>query len=464
MKYTLKSPSPLIELGALSIFTAKLVPRQIVGKVNVINLGCSKNQVDSESILGEFSNAGYAMTSEQKGSDIVVINTCGFIDSAKEESINEILTAVENRDPGQKIVVAGCLSQRYTEELKKDIPEADLVMGTYKAGEIIKSLDLTVDPQALCDTGAFTKRILLEEQHHHAYLKLAEGCNRTCSFCAIPGMRGKQRSRNIASLVDEANELASKGVKEISLIAQDLTYFGREKGGPSETLEQLLNALVTHTDIPWIRMMYAYPGFINDSLMDLMAQENRICSYLDMPLQHGSDNILKLMRRGHTRKSLLGLLRKLRQRIPNIALRTTLLIGHPGETEDDVKQLLDLIEEVRFDRLGCFTYSDEDGTHAFDLNNQRVDIEVAQERAERVMNVQQHISLENNEARIGQELDVLIDEVAEGSDFHFYGRTQWDAPEVDNRVQILNGNAAPGDFVKVKVLSASEYDLDAEII
>jgi ribosomal protein S12 methylthiotransferase len=279
-------------------------------------------------------------------------------------------------------------------------------------------------------------------------------------------MRGKQVSRTYSDIITEAQGLQSQGIQEISLIAQDLTFYGREKNGPGSNLPELLKGLLSETDLPWIRMMYAYPAFINDDLMDLMANEPRICSYLDMPIQHASNNMLKKMRRGHTQESLRKLLLSLRDNVPGIALRTTLLLGFPSETNEDVDILHDLIEEIKFDRLGCFPYSDEEGTHAAEAFpvEDLIEEDVIQDRISRIMNTQAAISLDRNESLIGEEIEVLIDSEAEGSDYHFYARTQWDAPEVDNRVCILEGDATPGEFRKVKILSASEYDLEAKII
>lgn len=435
-------------------------------KVHVLNLGCSKNQVDSEAILGEFSQAGLQYSEDSLDSDVVVVNTCGFIEDAKQESVDEILGLIENKQPHQKLVVAGCLSQRYLEDLKGEFPEVDLMVGTYKPSQIVESLGLLRAPDN-CNTTEITKsRILLGEEPVHAYLKIAEGCNRTCSFCAIPGMRGKQVSKSVKNIIEEAQALQEQGIQEISLIAQDLTFYGREKNGPGSNLTELLQALISETDIPWIRMMYGYPAFINDDLIDMMANEKRICSYLDMPIQHASNNMLKRMRRGHTEESLRKLLLKLRSNVPDIALRTTLLLGFPGETEEDVKTLINLMDEIKFDRLGCFPYSDEEGTHAFDAfpKSDHLSEEVIQDRISRVMTRQADISLERNESLIGKELEVLIDSEAEGSDYHFFARTQWDAPEVDNRVCILEGSATPGSFRKVQILSASEYDLEARLI
>jgi ribosomal protein S12 methylthiotransferase len=277
-------------------------------------------------------------------------------------------------------------------------------------------------------------------------------------------MRGKQNSRPIDKIITEINALHGAGVKEISLVAQDLTFYGREKNGPQATLDSLLKTILAETDMDWVRLMYAYPAFLNDPLIDLIANESRICNYIDMPIQHGSDRVLQWMKRGHTRKSLLKLLRRLRDGIPDLALRTTLLLGFPGEEEEDFNQLLDLVEEFKFDRLGCFTYSDEEGTSAFDLDLPRVDLEVAQERAQILMGVQQNISLARNQQLIGKELNILVDSIAEGSEFHYYARTQWDAPEVDNRVMIHTGDAEVGSFRKVLITDASEFDLEAKLL
>lgn len=420
--------------------------------------------MDSESIAGDFLGAGFSITENPADAEYTVINTCGFIDSAKEESVDEIMQAVKNKVDGQKIIVAGCLSQRYLDELKNDIPEVDLFTGTYKKGAILEQLDIKTYDDVACETGTLSGRVLLGDESHHAFVKVAEGCNRTCSFCAIPGMRGKQNSRPIDKIITEINSLHSAGIKEISLVAQDLTFYGREKNGPQATLDSLIKTILAETDMEWLRLMYAYPAFLNDPLIDLIANEKRVCSYIDMPIQHGSDRVLKWMRRGHTRQSLLKLLRRLRSGIPDLALRTTLLLGFPGEEDEDFEQLLDMVEEFKFDRLGCFTYSDEEGTSAFDLDLPRVPLEIAQDRAQTLMGIQQNISLARNEQLIGKELEVLIDSVAEGSEFHYYARTQWDAPEVDNRVMIHTGDAEVGTFRKVLITDASEFDLEAKLI
>jgi ribosomal protein S12 methylthiotransferase len=434
-------------------------------KVRLLNLGCSKNQVDSENILGEFGRAGFTRAKDGEDPSVTVINTCGFIEAAKEESIAEILAALGNKAKGEKLVVAGCLAQRYMEDLKRDIPEVDLYIGTYREGEMLERLGLSSTLPSDCKVGA-SPRSLMGEEPHHAFLKIAEGCNRICGFCAIPGMRGKQKSRAIADIVAEAQQLQAWGIQEISLIAQDLTFFGREKDG-KESLEQLLHALIRHTDIPWIRMMYGYPAFLTDGLIDVMATENRICKYMDIPIQHASAPMLKAMRRNYSAAQLREGLLKMRNAIPGLALRTTALLGYPGETEKDVDELMAFLEEMRFRHLGCFAYSDEEGTHAFDLQP-KVAQEEIEARVDRVMTLQRQISLEENEKRIGQTLEVIIDAVAEGADHHYTGRTEGDAPEVDNTVLIFGDEGAmdadPGTFRKVVITDASEYDLLATLL
>lgn len=431
-------------------------------KVRIVNLGCSKNQVDSENILGEFGRAGFTLARDEDVSDVTVINTCGFIEAAKEESVGEILEALQNRGQGEKIVVAGCLSQRYLDDLHKEIPEADLLVGTYKPGEILGRLGLGSTLPSDCQAGA-APRALMGEEPHHAFLKIAEGCNRVCGFCAIPGMRGKQRSRTVADLVAEAQQLESWGIREVSLIAQDLTYFGREKGG-TETLEDLVRALLRETGVPWFRLMYAYPAFLTDGLLDAIAANPRMCNYLDMPIQHASDRMLKAMRRNYTAASLREQLARLRRNVPGVALRTTVVLGYPGETEADVEELLELVEETRFRHLGGFTYSDEEGTHAFGLGD-KVPQEVMEERLGRVIDLQREIALEDNQARIGSTVKVIVDSVAEGESHHYVGRTEGDAPEVDGRVLIHGAEDAEiGGFRNVFVTGATEYDLEGRFV
>ena len=428
-------------------------------RIHAINLGCSKNQVDAENIVGEFLKAGFTVSPTPNSSDYILVNTCGFIESAKEESIEMILSQIQGKTAKQKVIVAGCLSQRYGQELATEMPEVDYWAGTYQPGAILDLLGYQ-DMADLC-RAAPPPRLNLGGYPHHAYLKLAEGCNRNCSFCAIPGIRGKQVSRSIDSLVAEAQILEKNGVQEITLIAQDLSYYGRERASRGENLESLLRALLQHTQIPWIRMLYLYPAFIDDSLLELIASEPRICKYIDMPIQHASDRMLKLMRRNYTAKELRTLLEKMRQKIPGLTLRTTVLLGFPGETHEDFEELMQLVQDIRFERLGGFVWSPEEGTHAMQLQEERVPVEVARQRLEAVIEVQNDISLAHNESLIGQEMEIILDEVAEESEFHFYGRSRGDALDVDNQIRILEGNGQIGQIVKARIVDAGPHDLDA---
>lgn len=429
--------------------------------IHVVNLGCSKNLVDTERIYGDFVTAGFRTAEFPDQASLVVVNTCGFIEAAKEESVNEILARVADRSKGQKILVAGCLSQRYLDELRSEIPEVDLWAGTYEPGELVEMVRASnwgLHPE--CSSTARIRRVPSGDRHF-AYVKISEGCDRVCSFCAIPGIRGKHVSQAAEDVVAEIRSLAAQGAREAVLIAQDLTYWGRDLG-KGNSLAGLLKRILSETEIEWIRLTYAYPQFVDDELLELMATSGRICRYLDMPLQHGSERMLKAMRRGHTRAGLRELLGRIRSAVPGIALRTTFLLGFPGETEEDVAELMELVEETRFDRLGGFTYSPEEGTRGFDLPG-AVDPEVAQDRLARLMRRQSEISLELNEARIGSVLEVLVEGVAEGRSHRFDARTEFDAPEVDNSVQIVDGDAEPGAFATVRVVGATEYDLEAVV-
>lgn len=429
--------------------------------IYLLNLGCSKNQVDAERILGEFAAHGVRYVESPEEADLLLVNTCGFIESAKEESIQEILTLAQSKRSDQQLLVAGCLSQRYGNELRSEMPEVDLMVGTYHPGELVQKLALAPDPSR---AGCISQRIRIDGMAHHAFIKVAEGCNRNCAFCAIPLIRGKQVSTPPEELIAEIQSLHTAGVKEISLVAQDLSYYGRERGGPQTTLHHLVEKIVRETEVDWIRLCYAYPALITPELIELMANEPRICKYLDIPIQHGSDAMLAKMHRGYTKRGALIMLRKLRKAMPEIALRTTLLIGFPGESESDIEELLEIVEEVRFDRLGCFTYSEEEGTAAARSKDPRVDPEIAIERAERIMAVQEAISGERNEKLIGRELKVIVDSADEGGTAHFVARTEWDAPEVDNIVRIVEGNATPGEFCRVRVVDATPFELDAVVV
>lgn len=426
-------------------------------KINIVTLGCSKNLVDSEVLLTQLQGNDFAATHEAENSDanVIIVNTCGFIDQAKEESIDTVLQFTEAKRSGhiERLYVTGCLSERYREDLRREMPEVDGFFGT---------MDM---PDLLARLGADYKHELVGERRtttgaHYAYLKIAEGCNRPCSFCAIPLMRGKHRSRSIESLADEARFLVKRGVKELMLIAQDLTFYGIDLYG-KRRLDDLLRALSDVEGLEWIRLHYAYPSGFPKEILPVIAERDNICNYLDMPLQHAADPVLRAMRRGITREKTRALLQEIRQQVPEIALRTTMLVGYPGETAQDHEVLLDFIEEQQFERLGVFTYSHEENTHAFSAEDD-VPQEVKETRAAEVMETQQQISWSKNQGFIGQTLRVLIDR-QEGE--HWVGRTEFDSPEVDNEVLIgAAANLKPGDFVHAVVKNAADFDLYAEVV
>jgi len=421
-------------------------------------LGCSKNLVDSEVLMGQLrgNNIAVAHESEKADSNIIIINTCGFIDNAKQESIDTILQYADEKEAGHidKLYVTGCLSQRYKDSLETEIPQVDAFFGTLELPQLLKTLEADYKHELVGER-------LLTTPKHYAYFKIAEGCNRPCSFCAIPLMRGKHVDRPMEDLVKEAKRLAAMGTKELILIAQDLTYYGLEKYGERK-LADLLRNLSDVNGIEWIRMQYAYPSQFPLEALDVMAERDNICKYLDMPLQHVSDNMLKTMRRGISRRRTIELVDTIRQRVPDIALRTTLIAGHPGETEQDFQELYQFVEQSRFDRLGIFTYSHEESTHAYTLTDNVPD-EVKQERADMIMELQQGISLELNEARVGQTYKVLFDRKESG---YYVGRTQYDSPEVDNEVLVSAANTyiRPGDFANVRITESTDFDLYGQIV
>ncbi len=418
--------------------------------VNIITLGCSKNLVDSEKIMGQLQHGPFRITHDADGpSDIVVINTCGFIGDAKEESIDTILQYTEAKKQGlvKEVIVTGCLSQRYKDALEKEIPEADAWFGVDNPSELFGYLR-----QKYSDSN---QERMLTTPSHFAYLKIAEGCDRTCSFCAIPLIRGRFISRTTESLVAEAAQLASKGVKELLLIAQDLSYYGYDLEKRS-MLADLLRELVKVEGIEWIRLHYAYPRNFPEEVIDLMAAEPKICRYLDIPLQHISDPILQSMRRNTDKATTLSLINTFRSKVPDVALRTTLLTGYPGETKENFEELLEFVKETRFERLGVFTYSPEEGTKAYDLQD-TLSEEEKQHRADTLMEMQQAISLELNQEKIGQTFRVLIDREEEE---YFVGRTEYDSPEVDNEVYVTKQEGIKtGDFCLVRITSAIDFDL-----
>ena len=419
-------------------------------KINVVTLGCSKNVYDSEVLMGQLKASGKDVVHEDKG-NIVVINTCGFINNAKEESVNTILEYVQQKEDGlvDKVFVTGCLSERYKPDLQKEIPNVDQYFGTTELPGLLKAL------------GADYKHELIGERltttpKNYAYLKIAEGCDRPCSFCAIPLMRGKHKSTPIEELVTEAEKLAANGVKELILIAQDLTYYGLDLY-KKRNLAELLKALVKVEGIEWIRLHYAFPAGFPMDVLDVMKREPKICNYIDIPLQHISDELLKSMRRGTTKEKTNKLLREFREFVPEMTIRTTLIVGYPGETEEHFQELKQWVKEMRFERLGCFTYSHEENTHAYKLDD-NVPEEIKQQRANEIMELQSQISWELNQEKIGQTFKVVIDRKEGG---YFVGRTEFDSPDVDNEVLIDASSTylKTGEFTTVKITDASDFDL-----
>jgi ribosomal protein S12 methylthiotransferase len=427
-------------------------------KVNIVTLGCSKNLVDSEVMLTQLRGNGIDVAHEttKDDSNIVIINTCGFIDNAKQESIDTILRYTEAKRDGQveKVYVTGCLSQRYREDLEKEIPEVDAYFGTMELPLLLKKFNADYKHELVGER-------ILTTSNHYAYLKIAEGCDRPCSFCAIPIMRGKHVSTPIEELVLQAKNLAKNGTKELLLIAQDSTYYGLDIY-KKRNLAELLRHLSDVEGIEWIRLHYAFPAGFPMDVLDIMAERPNICNYLDIPLQHGSSKMLKLMRRGTTRQKTEELIHKMRERVPNIAIRTTLIAGHPGETEEDFAEMADFVKRMRFERLGIFTYSHEENTHSYSYEDD-VPEEVKEERAEAIMAIQQEISVELNAEKVGKTFKVLFDR-KEGE--YFVGRTEYDSPEVDNEV-LVNAKdtfVRLGDFAQVKITDSTDFDLYGEIV
>lgn len=421
-------------------------------RVNIVTLGCSKNQVDSEELLTQLRGNGIDAVHESTRDDasVVVINTCGFIESAKQESIDTILRYVDAKGEGivDKVYVTGCLSQRYKNDLEKEIPNVDAWFGTRDLSRLLKVLNADYRKELVGER-------ILTNPSHYAYLKISEGCDRPCSFCAIPIMRGRHVSKPMESLVAEAESLARQGVKELLLIAQDSTYYGLDRYG-KRNLSELLKRLSDVQDIEWIRLHYAFPSGFPMDVLETMAERPNICKYLDIPLQHGSTRMLTLMRRGITREKTEELLSRIRAAVPGIALRTTFIAGHPGETEEDFEEMLEFVREQEFERLGVFTYSHEEGTHSGTMADGLPE-DVKEERAARLMEEQQEISLRHNQARVGQVERVLIDRIESGVAF---GRTEYDSPDVDNEVIVQGAEGLRvGEFVRVIIKDATEFDL-----
>jgi ribosomal protein S12 methylthiotransferase len=447
-------------------------------KVGFISLGCPKNLVDSEVMMGRLKQEGYELTSDAAEADTLVVNTCGFIDAAKKESVEAILEAARLKTEGkcQRLVVAGCLVERYRDELRKEMPEVDAFIGTSQLSDITKVADSRVNTRSLpvLPLGNQTATYLYDESTprvlatpgHFAYVKIAEGCDRPCAFCFIPQMRGHFRSRRFGSVVAEARQLAGQGVREIILVAQDSSRYGEDLG-EADALAHLMRELCRLDGVEWVRVMYTYPTHISDAFLDVLASEPKAVKYLDMPLQHASRNVLKSMKRGGSRESLERLIERVRARVPGIAVRTTFITGFPGETDDDFAELQAFVRNVEFDRVGVFTYSDEEGTAAFDLPG-KVEPKVARERRAKLMRAQSRVSLKKNRARVGETVRVLFEGASEETDLLWQGRMETQAPDIDGCVLINDAPEGfapePGRFVNVEITEAQQYDLVGRIV
>lgn len=447
-------------------------------KVGFVSLGCPKNLVDSEVMMGQLAEAGYEITSEAAAADTVVVNTCGFIESAKQESVDAILEATRLKSEGHasRVIVAGCLVERYRDDLMNELPEVDAFIGTSQVNDILKAADDRFDTSQLTITpiGNKSSTYLYDEytprlratQSHTAFIKIAEGCDRPCAFCSIPSMRGSFRSRRFGSIIEEARMLANEGVKEVVLIAQDSSRYGEDLG-EIDLLADLIRALGEINELEWVRVMYAYPTHISDAFLAAIAETPKAVKYLDMPLQHASRNVLKLMKRGGSRESLERLIARVRDKVPGITIRTTFITGFPGETDEDFEELLTFVRNCRFDNLGVFTYSDEEGTPAYDLPD-KVDPKTAKKRRDRLMKEQAKISRELNKARIGETFPVMFEGLSQESDMLFQGRLQGQTQEIDGYILI---NDMPegfqpniGEVYNVKITEAYEYDLVGQIV
>ena len=447
-------------------------------KVGFVSLGCPKNLVDSEVMMGQLKAAGYEITNNGEEAETVVVNTCGFIESAKVESIEAILEATGAKRNGttKRVVVAGCLVERYRDDLLKELPEVDAFIGTNEIGRILEAADVTKNFKELplMPIGNKSATYLYDfdtprhraTESHTAFIKIAEGCDRPCAFCSIPGMRGSFRSRRFGSILKEAEDLAKQGVKEIVLIAQDSSRFGEDLG-EVDALAKLIRALGEIADLEWIRVMYAYPTHISDEFLKAIAETPKAVKYLDMPLQHASRNVLKLMKRGGTRESLEKLIRRVREKVPGITIRTTFITGFPGETEEDFEELMAFVRSCEFDNVGVFTYSDEEGTPAFDLPN-KVDAKTAKQRRARLMKEQAKISKRKNQAKIGSTYKVIFEGISQESDLLFQGRLEGQAQEIDGYILIndMPENFQPqiGHIYNVEISEAHEYDLIGRIL
>ncbi|HCB94185.1 MAG TPA: 30S ribosomal protein S12 methylthiotransferase RimO [Selenomonas sp.] len=437
-------------------------------KAGFISLGCAKNLVDTETMLGILQQNGVSLTTNPAEADILIVNTCAFIQSAKEESITTILNMADFKDSGRcrSLIVAGCLGERYSKELLEELPEADAIVGAGAWDRIMEAVDESLRGHRVVLTGkdliytSKTPRIRTTPSYS-TYVKIAEGCDHRCAFCAIPMIRGRYISRSIEDICDEVHNLVEQGVKEINLIAQDTTNYGNDLYG-QPSLVRLLREIVKEPKLQWVRILYCYPRFFTDELIDLIASEPKICNYVDIPLQHASNSVLRRMRRGDTKESITALLKKIREKIPGVAIRSTFMVGFPGETEAEYQELRDFLEEQRFDRVGVFTYSQEEGTAAGDMPDQ-VPEEILQERYHDLMSLQSMISQEMNEAMEGMELDVMVEGRDEELENIAVGRSYREAPEVDGQAYIEgDADSQPGDMVHVRVIQGFTYDIAVE--
>jgi ribosomal protein S12 methylthiotransferase len=436
----------------------------------MLSLGCPKNLVDGEVMLGRLRGAGYELVADARQADVVVVNTCAFIDRAKQESVDAILEMAREKESGRakRLVVTGCLSQRYDEELRREIPEIDATLGTGQVDEIVRAV--SGDATSLADAGPglptwvydHTSPRVLSTPPWLAYVKISEGCDYTCSFCIIPTLRGKHRSRNVEDVVAEVRALAARGVREIVLVAQDSTRFGLDHG-IRDGLAYLLRRLGRIDGIRWIRIMYAYPATLSDPILEAIASEEKVVKYVDIPLQHASESVLKRMKRPTGKGNLLGMIERIRAGVPGVAIRSSFIVGFPGETEADYEDLLAFVEAGQFDNVGVFTFSDEEGTTSFDLPD-RVPARTKERRRRRLMSLQKGISTRKNRRRVGERLEVLVEGTHDDTDLLLRGRAATQAPEIDGQVLINDGTAAPGSFVTCEVTEAHPYDLVARIV
>ncbi len=431
-------------------------------KVGLLTLGCAKNEVDSEVMAKVLTDSDYEIIDDYQQAEVLIVNTCGFINDAKEESIESILTLASYKESGncKKLIVAGCLAQRYKDDLSKDIPEIDAFLGTGEMDQIAKVINEAKNDEQLKDSSHFDYDQYLCENtlgdEYSSYVKIAEGCNNNCSYCVIPQLRGKLKSRKLEKIIAEVENLAESGVKEINIIAQDITEYGLDLYGESKLVE-LLERLLEIEGIKWFRLLYSYPAHLQDELIDLMAREDRICNYLDLPIQHVNQRIREDMGRSGSKQEIMAKINRLRDQIPDIALRTSIIVGFPAESEAEFEELLSFVKEAEFDRLGAFTYSQEEGTAAAKMEDQ-IPQDLKEDRRDRLMELQQEISYQKNQNLLGQKTTVLIEEIERSNDLRI-ARSQWDAPEVDGEVYVKDSEAEVGEMIEVEIVEAYEYDL-----